>query len=398
MAAAVLLIAILAAQTWSKAHRPDGNDLTSYLLSARALGEGRSPYGLDTPFPYVYPMLLAFLLLPWLALPYGVAVLLWFALSVAALVLVLELTSDGEPRAMAATVAVTFAAIQNTLLNGQVNFFVVLCCVLAIAAARKDRDAPAGAWLGAGIALKLMPALLGLFLLVRGRARAIAVGAAVAFVLSILPAVMLGRDAWGAYAEYAREFLLPTLRESPLARQDPLVFSVPGVVHRWIAAAPPRWVDVSIALAVVGVVAATDIRRWRPAGHDLAAGAAYLLAIVLVSPKSEVHHLAFVIPAAAVCWTWWWSREGGGDAWRSAPLFVGSAALMSARLAGPAQGAVVCGGLVLLGVALAALTPSSASPRGSLRSSATLPSDRAAAPSLRPATAAPAPFAAPRSD
>lgn len=398
IAIAALVLAVLAVQTWNKAHRPDGNDLTSYLLSARALWDGHSPYSPDTPFPYVYPMLLAFLLVPWIAVPYGVAVLAWFGLSVLALALVLAQTTDGRPLSVAITAAVTFAAIQNTLLNGQVNFFVVLCCVLAVAAARTDRDASAGAWLGAGVALKLMPALLGLFFVVRRRGTAIGSAGLVAIALSLVPAVMLGRDAWDAYAEYAREFLMPTLREPASVRQDPLVFSVAGVVHRWIAPAAPGWVDAVAALGVVGAVAGADMLRWRRVGDDRAAGAAYLLAIVLVSPKSEVHHLAFAIPAVAVCWTRWLSGETSGDRGSLAALLGGSLALMGARLAGPAQGAVICGGLLLVGAALVALSPSSASPRGNRRSSSPSRSDRAAAPWLPPATAARAPSAGPRSD
>ena len=84
-AAAIVATAVLGAQTWHKAFRPGGNDLTSYLLSARALWDGQSPYGLETPFPYIYPLFLAFAIVPLAILPYGAAVIGWFAASVAAL-------------------------------------------------------------------------------------------------------------------------------------------------------------------------------------------------------------------------------------------------------------------------------------------------------------------------
>src|SRR5687767_16017455 len=83
--AAIVATIVLGAQTWHKAFRPGGNDLTSYLLSARALWDGQSPYGLDTPFPYIYPLFLAFAIVPLAILPYGAAVIGWFAASVAAL-------------------------------------------------------------------------------------------------------------------------------------------------------------------------------------------------------------------------------------------------------------------------------------------------------------------------
>ena len=57
-----------------RALRPGGIDLTSYLLSAQALSHGASPYRLPTPFPYLYPPTLAFLLIPLTAVPPFVAV------------------------------------------------------------------------------------------------------------------------------------------------------------------------------------------------------------------------------------------------------------------------------------------------------------------------------------
>src|SRR5688572_33351204 len=107
-AAAVVATIVLGAQTWHKAFRPGGNDLTSYLLSARALWDGQSPYGLDTPFPYIYPLFLAFAIVPLAILPYGAAVIGWFAASVAALGVVLRRLTAGSALAAAAAVLVTF--------------------------------------------------------------------------------------------------------------------------------------------------------------------------------------------------------------------------------------------------------------------------------------------------
>ena len=76
-----LLGAVLLWQTFVRAARPDGIDLTSYLLSARALAHGASPYMLATPFPYLYPATLAFLLIPLAMAPSIVALIAWFALN-----------------------------------------------------------------------------------------------------------------------------------------------------------------------------------------------------------------------------------------------------------------------------------------------------------------------------
>src|SRR5687768_8503555 len=373
--AAVVATAVLGAQTWHKAFRPGGNDLTSYLLSARALWDGQSPYGLDTPFPYIYPLFLAFAIVPLAILPYGAAVIGWFAASVAALGAILlgptklgtgeggRRRTAGSALAAAAAVLVTFNVIQNNLLNGQVNLFVVLCCVVAVASAAPPegghyvgaashhrRALTAGAWLGAAIALKLMPVLLVVYFLVRRRFGAILAAGAIALVLALAPALLIRGSVesgfsriTAVYSQYARELLMPMMT-SP-AGDASLAYSVASVVQRVFGIAPALWIDMLCAAAVLGTIAAVDVGRWRPRGDDLAAGAAYLAAITLISPKSETHHLAFAIPAVALCCAWVFT-----EGWRAVrlPALLSAGALVAAPFAGAAEGPMVTAAMVLL--------------------------------------------------
>jgi hypothetical protein len=371
---------VLALQTLDRAWRPDGMDFTSYLMSAEALREGRSPYGLPTPWPYVYPMLLALLLIPLVALPYTGAVLAWFATSLAALVGILWKTTDRTLLPVTITVVASFAVIQSTLLNGQVNFLVVLCSVLAVCAARDRRDGAAGIWLGAGIALKLMPAVLAMYFLVRRRWRALLATTCAALVFSFGPAVILGGRGWEVSLAYVRGYVVPMLGGSPLHREDPLVYSVAGIAHALLGATAPASINALSAIVVVGAATALDVFWWRPRQQDLAAGAGYMIAVVLVSSKSELHHLAFIIPAIGLGATWLARDTRPGERW-AAVTFVGAvAAIALSKLAGPGQGVVICAALFMLAAALAGLTPSSASPPGSPRSSSSSPSCRAAVP------------------
>ena len=301
-AAALVATVVLGAQTWHKAFRADGNDLTSYLLSARALWDGQSPYGLETPFPYLYPLFLAFAIGPLTLLPYGAAVIAWFAASVAALGIVLKRWSHGSKLAMAAAVLVTFNIIQNNLLNGQVNFLVVLCCLLAVAAAGppqgghyvlavgaagppqgghsvglatpRRRELVAGAWLGVGIAVKLMPALLVVYFLVRRRFLATLVALVSAVALALLPSVLLidagvesGFLTAVASAEpvsritalhwqYVRDVLTPM---TATADGPALSYSVASVVHRVLGTGPALWIDALCAAAVLGACLTTGL-------------------------------------------------------------------------------------------------------------------------------------------
>ena len=373
--AAIVATVVLGAQTWHKAFRPGGNDLTSYLLSARALWDGQSPYGLDTPFPYLYPLFLAFVLGPLALLPYGAAVIGWFAASVAALGLILRRWASGSELAIAAAVIVTFNIIQNNLLNGQVNFFVVLCCVLAVASAgppkgghyvQKRREIQAGGWLGAAIALKLMPVLLVFYFLVRRQFRVILVAGAAALLLALAPALLLdgplgsvesgfSRIA-GIYSQYVREFLAPmmtTPEASPV-----LAYSVASVVHRTLGVGPALWIDVLCAAAVLGTIAAVDVRTWRRRGDHLAAAGAYLVGIVLISPKSETHHLAFAIPAVALCSA---SLVHEGFAFagkRLAVVLIAAFAIVAAPFSGAAEGPMITAAMIFLIAAVAQLPTS----------------------------------------
>ena len=384
-AAAIVATVVLGAQTWHKAFRPGGNDLTSYLLSARALWDGQSPYGLDTPFPYIYPLFLAFVLGPLALLPYGAAVIGWFAASVAALGVVLRRTA-GSALAAAAAVVVTFNVVQNNLLNGQVNFFVVLCCLMAIGVGRipsspvstdvgrvppspgtiRGGPVTSGLWLGAAIALKLMPVLLVVYFVVRHQFRAILVAGATALGLALAPALLLDGPVGSVesgfsriveiYSQYARGLLMPMMT-SP-AGDASLAYSVASVVGRTLGVGPALWMDVLCAAAVLGTIAAVDVRTWRRRGDHLAAAAAYLVAIVLVSPKSETHHLAFAIPAVALCCAWL-VKEG----WRAARLptvafLLSGVALVAAPFSGAAEGPMVTAAMILLIAAVAQLPTS----------------------------------------
>jgi hypothetical protein len=371
---------VLAVQTLNRAWRADGMDFTSYLMSARALWEGRSPYGLETPWPYVYPMLLALLLIPLVALPYTGAVLAWFAISIVALAGIVVKTTDRTTLPVAIVLIAAFAIIQSTLLNGQVNFLVVLCSVLAVCAARDKRDIAAGAWLGAGIALKLMPAVLGMHFLVRGRWRAVVATGIASLMFSFGPAVILGADAWSVCVEYVRGYVLPMLGGSPLHRQDPLVYSVAGIAHAMLGTSAPAWSNAVSALGVIGAATALDVLWWRPRRQHLAAGAGYMIAVVLVSSKSELHHLAFIIPAIGLGATWLARDSARRSGWPAVMFGVALVAVALSKLAGPAQGVVICAALFMLGAGLAGLTPSSASRRENQRSSSSSPSYRAAAP------------------
>lgn len=311
MAALSVIALVFLIQTFGKAYRPQGFDLTGYLDSAAALMHGQNPYQTASPFPYLYPLTLAFLLIPLTVIPYWLAVFIWYVVSVVSLVLVAKVLGDlvcerynmrwGRwSYVLLAGMSVALAPIlQNNLLNGQVNFVVLLLCVLCLKFHLDKRDVLSSATLAVAIAIKIVPAILLLFLVVRRRygAALLTIGLAGAFCL--VPALLLGRQAPANYLEWGRH--MAALASTPSPEKGTMFFTLhgflsylfPGLINSFAATVA------SIAAVIIAAVGLDANNRGRAeAACDAWAFSEYLLAILLILPISETHHLAFLIPAA----------------------------------------------------------------------------------------------------
>jgi alpha-1,2-mannosyltransferase len=370
---AAVLCSVLLAQTYLRAQRPNGIDLTSYLLSADVLRHGGSPYLLPTPFPYVYPATLALLLIPLAFVPATVAVLVWFALNLVAVVwctraIVLRLRPDARSADLAPFLAlfftVFFTIAQSNLRNGQVNFIVLALSVFAAIEAESLVAWPLG------IALKILPLVLAPYFMLRRSWQWMIVSMALIVAWCLLPVVVVGRRIVDIYQQFAR-----VLQVMNLSRIETLDFSFAGTVS-WITRAPLTPVlEASGAAVVLGWIIAVDGRRLR--GESLRPMALYLLAIPLVSPHSEVHHLAFMLPAATIVTStlWWDGRAAGRRQQLSAvaAVLLYLVATVSPILTGP----LFFAALIAFGVALMSVPA-----QGRLKPAATESTDRDANPSV----------------
>jgi hypothetical protein len=404
---AALLCAVLFAQTHVRASRPDGIDFTSYLLSARALLHGNSPYLLATPFPYLYPATLAFLLIPLTFVPPVVALALWFALSAVAgtwsirrVLLAARPELEQRPDDVALFLAIFFTffftIVQSNLRNGQVNFLVLaLCAAAGIAAApaatlsvvagqlfstgagapppaRANADPSprirsssarggrrrfyfltgfgvpryfsAVSW-ALAVSIKIVPLALLPFFALRRHWTWLVASVLMIGVFCLLPVVVLGTRVLDLYEQYWRVFLASSFAP----RAQPLDFSLGGTVAFITGAPLTPLLRLSAAAIVLGWIVPVDGRRLhvevlRPFGL-------YLLAIPLVSPQSEVHHLAFMLPAAAIVAARWGSHRTMIAAGMAGALYLTATAVT--RLNGP----LYCAALIALGVALMNVSP-----------------------------------------
>ena len=303
-------LAVLFTQTLERAHRPGGIDLTTYLEAARAVQRGESPYGLAVPFPYIYPPFLAFALIPLAALPADVALVIWFTASAAAIVWAARATvliayPELRPRRLtpflAALFAVTFTVLQSNLRNGQVNFLVVALAVGALASAAA---VPRAVNWALAMVIKVVPGALAPFFVRRREWGVCAAATAAVAALCAVPALTLGAQVMPLTREYVTSFLAGSFA-APAA--PPLDFSLGGMLAL-ASGRDGRWLRLlGVALPVL-LAFALDLRAGEGRRADACAFTLYLAVIPLASPKSEVHHLAFVLPAAALAFGTAWFR------------------------------------------------------------------------------------------
>jgi Glycosyltransferase family 87 len=310
----VTSIVVLLLQTFHKAGRPHGTDLSAYLFGSHELVAGRNPYTVDVHFPYVYPLLLAFLLVPATWLPYGVAVFLWFVLALVSLVTAARLTADlawrelGVPREapVGALLVVLwfrlFDPIQNTLRNGQVDFLVLVLCVAFLHGFLAGRRVAAAVCLALAITIKLTPTLLLLFVVLRRDLRTFLLCLSFTGLFLFSPYLLVGRDIWQHYETYLASFVLPGLgSEWPSPRG--VYFTPSGflsyVAPAWARSGWARALGAVLPLAMLTAVEGLG-RGPRSGARDVWTFAMYLLVMLLLTPVSEVHHLAYLFPAAGL--------------------------------------------------------------------------------------------------
>jgi alpha-1,2-mannosyltransferase len=299
----VLLVAVLAYQTWLRFS--SAIDLNTYLVATRAFWQGENPYATPTATPFIYPLFLCVLLWPLAQIPLALAGVVWFVLSLSALGAAVRtvLRISGPPDAARAVVATAIVCVllaevlQNNFRNGQINFL-VLACTLAFAWYwSRGRRGLASCWLAAGIAIKVTPGIFLLWLARRRDWRTLGAVTAVTLVLTTaLPAVIVGPRIVDDTHEYARTFVSDRVTSASGVIVERRPFSVVGALHRFTDVA---WPYDAIMLGV-GVLLITGLLadRGAPASdpRTVPLFCLYLVATLLATPMSEVHHLAFVIP------------------------------------------------------------------------------------------------------
>jgi Glycosyltransferase family 87 len=179
-------------------------DFSDFYLAAEAVRSGLSPYQLDLPagwLGYVYPPLLAWLLVPLTFFSVPVAVSLWALLSILFVIAALWTLEVRDWRCYPVALlwpfsrsAIEFGAIEGLL-------------VLAVALSWRHRDTPVRASLAGGfsIALKLYVWPLALWHGLSGRARTALLTCAATVVFVLVPWAFIGFQGLTSYPHLLRD-------------------------------------------------------------------------------------------------------------------------------------------------------------------------------------------------
>ncbi len=252
------------------------------------------------PLPFTYPPFAALVFLPLSWLPWDVARIGWHVLSIACLYWIarcsMRLVAPTTSRRYAllwTAAAMWIEPVRTTFNYGQINIVLVAVLLTALVA---GRDVLAGMGVGLAAGVKLVPAISGVYFLVRRRYAAAAWSAAwfaasVGLLFAIAPE---------ASRQYWFSLLGDAGRIGPVG--SAINQSLRGALARtagFDVGTGPSWI---IAVLLVTVLAGFALRAAVRAGDTMATILVIQLYGLLVSPISWSHHWVWVL--SAVIWLW----------------------------------------------------------------------------------------------
>ena len=282
-----------------------------WMREAARYGVGPAKYGsveVDLP-ANVYPPVVSIMMIPFALLPYETSRYVFFAfnyIAAAAVVALLFANRRGERKRTAMLIAacafLIFYPFHFALYFGQINIILLLLCALGLYFARKERYVAAGIPIGLAAAVKFFPAILALFFLLKRRPRGAisTIAAAFAFTLASLyiytPAFLFN---------YFTK-VLPSQASAGASLRNQ---SITGFFSRLLtsnthtlsvenlpALATVLSLIISLLVLFVLCLFVFKNRRAEPGKYGIEF-AAFLVAGVIVTPKSWTHLAVFLLPA-----------------------------------------------------------------------------------------------------
>lgn len=307
----VVLVGVVVAllQRWTTLGPWHPLDLDVYVAGGRAVLDGSDLYsvvvrnGVDGILRFTYPPFAALLFVPLAVLGPAADVAFTLFSSLAYLVVVLVSARAARLGRLQALVVLVLGLalepVQRTLLFGQVNL-VLLALVLVDAFEVRGRWR--GVLVGVAAGIKLTPAVLIVWFLLRREYRAAATAVVTSAATVALAWVLLPRDSstFWFHALGAKDRFGPEVR---LWGNQ----AIGAVVDRatQLHGLPPLAVTAATVVlsALAAGLALLAARRAHRAANDLAALVAVALGGLLVAPVTWTHHYVWVVPVLVVLLT-----------------------------------------------------------------------------------------------
>jgi alpha-1,2-mannosyltransferase len=331
-------------------------DWNVFARAAWAARTGGDLYAIadDNGFHYLYPPAFAVLLAP-LAdapagesraglLPYPLTVLYWYFFNLACLVIAAHWLASALEAVSAANVRPSIASrrwwalrvwpvvaclpnVGHTLMRGQVGLLLLLFLSGMIAGVVRGHRLRAGVWLACAVCLKVIPALLLVYPLLRRDLRLLAgCGLGLVAGLAVVPAAAHGpRQTWDDYRHWYRVMLAPVVAGGDDTSRARELHDVTGtdsqsflaMLHNTLhldRATRPRQASLRVRLAAIALSGAALLalilafRRCDP--HDWLANI-FLIAgltdlMLLASPVCHLHYFCLSLPLVAALFAAAW--------------------------------------------------------------------------------------------
>jgi alpha-1,2-mannosyltransferase len=274
-------------------------DLDVYRLAGAEVLRGDDFYNMSGRLPFLYPPFAALLAVPLALLPPTLVQVAWTAGGALAVVAVLyRFRLTRWVLSLVSTAAVFFVQpVVQTLAYGQLGIFLVALVVLDLVPGPRvlpRRLLPEGTLTGLAAAIKLTPAIFGLYLLLAGKRRAFFVVTGSAVAATLVSAVLVpgpSADFWGRLVHGDTGLghsIIYYTNQSVMADIVRVLHLAPGSSLIGLAA--------SAVVALIGVWAAV---LWHRRGDIGLAVNLCGVAGLLASPVSWLHHFVWVVPLAA---------------------------------------------------------------------------------------------------
>ncbi len=279
-------------------------DFPAYLAGAEGLRNGTNPYmptrvppyTADDVRPFIYPLFLAWLWVPFSYLPPIVASFVWYFFSVAMMVSALWICADlvgvrsrDEKYILMAVIGILFASVfQWVLMFGQTDFFILLLLLLGTRYLVKG-NSWGGAFLGAAASAKLMPIVVLPLLLTKPKALALSLVAIVVCCI-VIPYFFAGNAIFQYYSYWFHSTLGGEMASGDEARHS---FALAGTVAQGLGyVRPPMMLKLGCGLLILTFPL---LLMWKE--RILPALFLSFMLIPLTSTRSEPNHLTMLVPA-----------------------------------------------------------------------------------------------------